>query len=89
VRFRVIKEVQPETLGQMVLELQKRGCRSIKFVTLEHVVSDSAGLFLDMEMGLKLLLMYSADSVYNSRVNIRLTNDRGISTPDFKYGDEN
>ena len=82
-------EARPETLAQMMLELQAKGCHNINFVTPEHVVPQILeALPLAVQMGLRLPLVYNTGA-YDSLESIRLMDGVvDIYMPDFKYWDE-
>lgn len=82
-------EVRSETLTQIMLELQEKGCDNINFVTLEHVAPQILeALPLAVQMGLRLLLVYNTGA-YDSLESIRLMDGiLDIYMPDFKYWDE-
>ncbi len=82
-------EARPETLAQMMLELQEKGCHNINFVTPEHVVPQILeALPLAVQMGLRLPLVYNTGA-YDSLESIRLMDGVvDIYMPDFKYWDE-
>lgn len=82
-------EARPETLAQMMLELQERGCHNINFVTPEHVVPQILeALPLAVQMGLRLPLVYNTGA-YDSLESLRLMDGVvDIYMPDFKYWDE-
>ena len=82
-------EAQPETLAQMMLELQEKGCHNINFVTPEHVVPQILeALPLAVQMGLRLPLVYNTGAC-DSLESIRLMDGVvDIYMPDFKYWDE-
>ena len=82
-------EARPETLAQMMLELQEKGCHNINFVTPEHVVPQILeALPLAVQMGLRLPLVYNTGA-YDSLESLRLMDGVvDIYMPDFKYWDE-
>jgi len=82
------REAPPETLAQMMLELQERGCHNINFVTPEHVVPQILeALPLAVQMGLRLPLVYNTGA-YDSLGSLRLMDGIvDIYMPDFKYWD--
>ncbi|HET6442948.1 MAG TPA: radical SAM protein [candidate division Zixibacteria bacterium] len=81
-------EVHPETLAQMMLELQEAGCHNINFVTPEHVVPQMLeALALAIEHGLRLPVVYNT-SAYDSLHSLRLLDGIvDIYMPDFKFWD--
>ena len=82
-------EARPETLAQMMLQLQEKGCHNINFVTPEHVAPQILeALPLAVQMGLRLPLVYNTGA-YDSLESIRLMEGVvDIYMPDFKYWDE-
>jgi putative pyruvate formate lyase activating enzyme len=82
-------ESRPETLAQMMLELQEKGCHNINFVTPEHVVPQILeALPLAVQMGLRLPLVYNTGA-YDSLESLRLMDGVvDIYMPDFKYWGE-
>lgn len=77
---------RPEELAGMMLELQRRGCHNINFVTPEHVVPQILeALPLAIEGGLRLPLVYNT-SAYDSLHSIQLMDGIvDIYMPDFKF----
>ena len=77
---------RPEELAAMMLELQRRGCHNINFVTPEHVVPQILeALPRAIERGLRLPLVYNT-SAYDSLESIELTDGVvDIYMPDFKF----
>ena len=82
-------EAAPETLAQMMMDLQSKGCHNINFVTPEHVVPQILeALPLAVQMGLRLPLVYNTGA-FDSLESIELLNGIvDIYLPDFKYWDE-
>jgi len=82
------KQVEPEELARMMLELQAQGCHNINFVTPEHVVPQILeALPLAVEAGLVLPLVYNT-SAYDSLDSLRLLDGVvDIYMPDFKIWD--
>lgn len=79
------REVTPQELSQMMLELQEKGCHNINFVTPEHVVPQIIeALPIAIEGGLRLPLVYNTgafDSLESLEVMDGLVD---IYMPDFK-----
>ena len=77
---------RPEELAAMMLELQRRGCHNINFVTPEHVVPQILeALPHAIERGLRLPLVYNT-SAYDSPESIKLMDGVvDIYMPDFKF----
>ena len=82
------EEVSPERLARMMLELERRGCHNINFVTPEHVVPQVLeALPYAIERGLRLPIVYNT-SAYDSLHSLRLMDGIvDIYMPDFKYWD--
>jgi putative pyruvate formate lyase activating enzyme len=81
-------EVTPEGLAAMMLDLQRRGCHNINFVTPEHVVPQILeALPIAVEAGLRLPLIYNT-SAYDSLESLRFMDGIvDIYMPDFKIWD--
>ena len=80
------KEVRPDELAAMMLELQALGCHNINFVTPEHVVPQVVeALPIAIEGGLRLPIVYNT-SGYDSLESLRLLDGLvDIYMPDFKF----
>ena len=80
------KEVRPDELAVMMLELQALGCHNINFVTPEHVVPQVVeALPIAIEGGLRLPIVYNT-SGYDSLESLRLLDGLvDIYMPDFKF----
>jgi putative pyruvate formate lyase activating enzyme len=80
------KEVTPEELAWMMLELQGLGCHNVNFVTPEHVVPQIVeALPIAIAAGFRLPLVYNT-SGYDSLESLRLLEGIvDIYMPDFKY----
>jgi putative pyruvate formate lyase activating enzyme len=78
--------VTPAQLATMMLELQRRGCHNINFVTPEHVVPQLLeALPLALDRGLNLPIVYNT-SAYDSLDSLALLDGIvDIYMPDFKY----
>lgn len=83
------REVGPEGLASMMLELQNKGCHNINWVTPEHVVPQALeGLLLAVEGGLRLPIVYNT-SGFDSMESLRhLDGVVDVYMPDFKYWSE-
>ena len=77
--------VKPEKLAGMMLDLQRKGCHNINFVTGEHVVPQILeALLLAVPQGLKVPLVYNT-SGYDSPESLALLDGViDIYMPDFK-----
>ena len=84
------KELYPEQLAAVMLELQAIQCHNINFVTPSHVVPQILeALVIAVENGLRLPLVYNT-SAYDSAEILRLLDGVvDIYMPDFKFWDEN
>jgi len=82
-------EVGPEDLADMMLSLQRRGCHNINFVTPSHVVPQILqGLFIAIERGLKVPLVYNTGG-YDKVETLKILEDVfDIYMPDFKFWEE-
>jgi putative pyruvate formate lyase activating enzyme len=82
------KEVTPERLARMMMELQHQGCHNINFVTPEHVVPQMLeALPFAIEAGLRLPIVYNT-SAYDSMESLSLLDGIvDIYMPDFKFWD--
>ncbi len=82
------KEVSPERLADMMLELQLQGCHNINFVTPEHVVPQVLEAVAPaVERGLRLPIVYNT-SAYDSLESLEQLNGVvDIYMPDFKFWD--
>ncbi len=80
------EEVPPRQLASMMLELQRRGCHNINWVTPEHVVPQILeALPIAVEQGLRLPIVYNT-SAFDSPESLRLMDGIvNIYMPDFKY----
>jgi putative pyruvate formate lyase activating enzyme len=82
------REVEPEQLADMMLELQAQGCHNINFVTPSHVVAQIiAAVEIAASKGLDLPLVYNTGG-YDSPEALQLLDGIiDIYMPDMKYGD--
>lgn len=82
------REVEPEELAQMMLELQAQGCHNINLVSPSHVVAQILAAVRDAaQRGLRLPLVYNTGG-YDSLEALRLLDGViDIYMPDMKYGD--
>lgn len=80
------RELRPEELARVLLDLQRQGCHNINFVTPEHVVPQVLeAVLLAAEAGLELPLVYNT-SAYDSSTSLALLDGViDIYMPDFKY----
>jgi putative pyruvate formate lyase activating enzyme len=79
------ERVEPQRLAEMMLDLQRRGCHNINWVTPEHVVPQILeGLALAVEGGLRLPIVYNT-SAYDSLESLELMDGIvDVYMPDFK-----
>jgi putative pyruvate formate lyase activating enzyme len=81
-----VRSSPPEEIAQMMIDLQRRGCHNINFVTPEHVVPQVIEALVEaVERGLHLPLVYNT-SAYDSMESLELMDGIvDIYMPDFKY----
>jgi putative pyruvate formate lyase activating enzyme len=81
-----VRPSPPDELAALMLDLQRRGCHNINFVTPEHVVPQIVeAVALAIEHGLRLPLVYNT-SAYDSLDSLALVDGMvDIYMPDFKY----
>lgn len=82
------REVEPEDIARMMLELQSRGCHNINLVSPSHVVAQIiAAVEIAAYQGLRLPLVYNTGG-YDSPEALQLLDGIiDIYMPDMKYGD--
>jgi len=81
-------EVSAEQLATMMLELQRRGCHNINFVTPSHVVpAILAALPTAIEQGLSVPLVYNSGGYDALETLALLDGIIDIYMPDFKFWD--
>jgi putative pyruvate formate lyase activating enzyme len=82
------REIEPEQLAAIMLELQQRGCHNINFVSPSHVVPQiMAGVLIAAQAGLKIPLVYNTGG-YDSIAMLKLLDGViDIYMPDMKYAD--
>jgi len=83
------KEVKPDQLARVMLELQARGCHNLNFVSPSHVVPQILeSLFIAAAQGLKIPLVYNTGG-YDSVETLKLLEGIiDIYLPDVKFMDE-
>jgi putative pyruvate formate lyase activating enzyme len=83
------REKSVEALGEMMIELQERGCHNINWVTPTHFVPQIMdALCLAVEKGFRLPLVYNTNG-YDSLETLELLDGIvDIYLPDMKYADE-
>ena len=81
------RDVAPEELARMMLELQASGCHNINFVSPSHVVAQIiAAVAIAADQGLELPLVYNTGG-YDSPEALQLLDGIiDIYMPDMKYG---
>jgi putative pyruvate formate lyase activating enzyme len=80
------KECDAEEIATLMLQLQKRGCHNINFVTPEHVAPQVAeAISVAVPRGLKVPIVYNT-SAYDSIQSLELMDGLvDIYMPDFKF----
>ncbi len=82
------REVEPDELADMMLNLQKRGCHNINFVSPSHVVAQIiAAVDIAVQKGLHLPLVYNTGGYDSPEALALLDGVIDIYMPDMKYGD--
>ncbi|MFQ5343094.1 MAG: radical SAM protein [Anaerolineae bacterium] len=82
------REVEPEELAGMMLDLQDRGCHNINFVSPSHVVAQIlAAVLIAAEAGLRRPLVYNTGGYDSLEALALLDGVIDIYMPDLKYGD--
>ena len=83
------REVEPEQLATMMLQLQQNGCHNINFVSPTHVVPQIlAGVLIAAHAGLRLPLVYNTGGYDSLKTLTLLDGVFDIYMPDTKYSDE-
>lgn len=82
-------EVEPRRLADMMLRLDKLGCRNINFVTPSHVIPQILqALVIAVEQGLNIPLVYNTGG-YDSMETLKILDGVfDIYMPDFKFWEE-
>ena len=81
-------EVTPQTLADMMLQLQAQGCHNINLVTPSHVVAQIiAAVQIAAPRGLNLPLVYNTGGYDSPEALALLDGIIDIYMPDMKYGD--
>jgi len=82
------REVEPEELAVMMLDLQAQGCHNINLVTPSHVVAQILeATLIAARQGLKLPLVYNTGGYDSPEALALLDGVIDIYMPDMKYGD--
>jgi putative pyruvate formate lyase activating enzyme len=81
-------KARPQELAEMMLDLQRRGCHNINFVSPSHVVPQiMAGVLVAAQAGLQIPLVYNTGG-YDSLAMLELLDGVvDIYMPDMKYAD--
>jgi len=81
-------EVTHERLAEMMLELQKRGCHNIGFVSPTHFAPQMArAILIAAEKGLNLPIVYNTNAYDSVEVLRLLDGIVDVYLPDLKYAD--
>ena len=82
------REMEPEALAALMLDLQDQGCHNINLVSPSHVVPQIlAAVFIAAQAGLRLPLVYNTGG-YDALETLRLSDGViDIYMPDMKYAD--
>jgi putative pyruvate formate lyase activating enzyme len=82
------REVEPEEMAAMMLELQDHGCHNINFVSPSHTVPQIlAAVEIAAKEGLRLPLVYNTGGYDSPEALALLDGVIDIYMPDMKYGD--
>ena len=82
------REVAPEELADMMLELQSQGCHNINLVSPSHVVAQIlAAVLIAARGGLRLPLVYNTGGYDSPEALALLDGVVDIYMPDMKYAD--
>jgi len=82
------REVNPEALAAMMLDLQAQGCHNVNLVSPSHVVAQViAALKIAARQGLNLPLVYNTGGYDSPEALALLDGIVDIYMPDMKYGD--
>jgi len=82
------RDVEPEELARMMLELQAAGCHNINLVTPSHVVAQIvAAVYEAARHGLRLPIVYNTGGYDALDALALLDGIVDIYMPDMKYGD--
>jgi len=82
------REVEPDDLAMLMLDLQASGCHNINFVTPSHVVAQIiAAVEIAVGKGLDLPLVYNTGGFDSPEALQLLDGIIDIYMPDMKYGD--
>lgn len=83
------REVEPRELASIMLDLQRKGCHNINFVSPSHVVPQILeAVYFAAQEGLNLPLVYNTGGYDSLEMLALLAGVVDIYMPDMKYGDE-
>ncbi len=81
--------VNARQLGEIMLDLQRRGCHNINFVSPSHILPQIlAGVLFAARQGLRIPLVYNTGGYDSIEMLALLEGVVNIYMPDMKYGDE-
>jgi putative pyruvate formate lyase activating enzyme len=82
-------EVSHQRLAEMMLELQRRGCHNINFVSPTHFAPQMArSILLAAERGLRLPIVYNTNAYDSVEVLQLLEGIIDVYLPDLKYAED-
>lgn len=82
------REVEPEEIASMMLQLQGQGCHNINFVSPSHVVAQVlAAVLIAAEAGLRIPLVYNTGGYDSPEALALLDGVVDVYMPDMKYAD--
>lgn len=82
------REMEPEEIARIMLELQSEGCHNINLVSPSHVVAQIlAAVRIAAGQGLRLPLVYNSGGYDSPEALALLDGVVDIYMPDLKYGD--
>ncbi|HPQ42074.1 MAG TPA: radical SAM protein [bacterium] len=88
-RLRIGRPVSPDILADCFLDLQKKGCSNLNWVTpTPHLPFLLKALAIAMEQGLNLPLVYNCNGYMNPGILKKLDGIVDIYLPDMKYGQD-
>ena len=83
------REVTADSLAMMMLDLQRRGCHNVNFVSPSHVVPQIlAAVHLAAQKGLTIPLVYNTGGYDSLEMLFLLDGVVDIYMPDMKYSDK-
>ena len=88
-QFSAGREVDDRELGEIMLDLQSRGCHNINFVSPSHIIPQiMRGVLYAAREDLKIPLIYNTGGYDSTEMLALLDGVVDIYMPDMKYGDE-